>query len=264
MRDMLDGSEPYPLVAWSSQFDRIRVDLDTRAEAAGGSGDRPRTPEEATLSLTIGGPVLGRGRSHLCARRGRSGRRSARADPAVAAGATGGAQHRGRPTPGAEQRHRRTDRARGPGDLRRVSSSVSTCSWRRRWWRSRSPGLYLIRSNRRVFARGGGALRRTARPGAAADHRARIDAARNLARAARRVRAAADGDGIDADPCRPSACRRRRRCAPNCARSTRSRNPRSTTSAVAVAGAASRRSSTNSASRARSSRISPRSNASSG
>src|SRR5687767_3803436 len=27
MRDMLDGAEPYPLTAWSAQFDRIRVDL---------------------------------------------------------------------------------------------------------------------------------------------------------------------------------------------------------------------------------------------
>jgi signal transduction histidine kinase len=28
MRDMLDGEQPYPLTAWSSQFDRLRVDLD--------------------------------------------------------------------------------------------------------------------------------------------------------------------------------------------------------------------------------------------
>jgi signal transduction histidine kinase len=28
MRDMLDASEPYPLIAWSAQFDRIRTDLD--------------------------------------------------------------------------------------------------------------------------------------------------------------------------------------------------------------------------------------------
>ena len=27
MRDMLDSGEPYPLSAWSTQFDRIRVDL---------------------------------------------------------------------------------------------------------------------------------------------------------------------------------------------------------------------------------------------
>jgi signal transduction histidine kinase len=28
MRDMLDGEQPYPLTAWSSQFDRLRLDLD--------------------------------------------------------------------------------------------------------------------------------------------------------------------------------------------------------------------------------------------
>jgi signal transduction histidine kinase len=28
MRDMLDSSEPYPLIAWSAQFDRIHTDLD--------------------------------------------------------------------------------------------------------------------------------------------------------------------------------------------------------------------------------------------
>src|SRR4051812_7171251 len=28
MRDMLDSDEPYPLTAWSTQFDRIRLDLD--------------------------------------------------------------------------------------------------------------------------------------------------------------------------------------------------------------------------------------------
>src|SRR6185295_7169925 len=27
MRDMLDATEPYPLTAWSTQFDRIRLDL---------------------------------------------------------------------------------------------------------------------------------------------------------------------------------------------------------------------------------------------
>ena len=28
MRDMVDAAEPYPLIAWSTQFDRIRLDLD--------------------------------------------------------------------------------------------------------------------------------------------------------------------------------------------------------------------------------------------
>ena len=28
MRDMLDNEEPYPLTAWSAQFQRVRTDLD--------------------------------------------------------------------------------------------------------------------------------------------------------------------------------------------------------------------------------------------
>jgi signal transduction histidine kinase len=47
MRDMLDSGEPYPLTAWSSQFARIRVDLDSaltrEAEVAGAR----RTPEQS-------------------------------------------------------------------------------------------------------------------------------------------------------------------------------------------------------------------------
>ena len=47
MRDMLDSSEPYPLVAWSSQFDRIRVDLDSAMKRQAAVGLAQRTPDEA-------------------------------------------------------------------------------------------------------------------------------------------------------------------------------------------------------------------------
>src|SRR5690242_4607459 len=43
MRDMLDGSEPYPLTAWQAQFRRIRNDLEdafAREPRNGGPGDR--------------------------------------------------------------------------------------------------------------------------------------------------------------------------------------------------------------------------------
>jgi signal transduction histidine kinase len=46
MRDMLDLGEPYPLIAWSAQFERIRLDLADalkREEALAGA----RTPDEA-------------------------------------------------------------------------------------------------------------------------------------------------------------------------------------------------------------------------
>jgi signal transduction histidine kinase len=47
MRDMLDPGAAYPLIAWSAQFDRIRLDLDDalkREEALAGAA---RTPDEA-------------------------------------------------------------------------------------------------------------------------------------------------------------------------------------------------------------------------
>ena len=47
MRDMLDPGERYPLIAWSAQFDRIRLDLDDalkREEALAGA---TRTPDQA-------------------------------------------------------------------------------------------------------------------------------------------------------------------------------------------------------------------------
>ncbi|HTQ98146.1 MAG TPA: sensor histidine kinase [Candidatus Acidoferrum sp.] len=53
MRDMLDASEPYPLVAWSAQFDRIKTDLDDalRLEeplsAAAPTGDQRRLLTQA-------------------------------------------------------------------------------------------------------------------------------------------------------------------------------------------------------------------------
>ncbi len=77
----------------------------------------------------------------------------------------------------AEQRGRGTDRASRCRTSTRTCSGRSTGSSLRRWSPSPRPSLYLIRSNRRLFARAGGALRRAARAGAAADRDARIDLA---------------------------------------------------------------------------------------
>jgi len=46
MRDMLDGGEPYPLTAWSSQFDRIRTDLDEAIKRQGEVAFAQQTPEQ--------------------------------------------------------------------------------------------------------------------------------------------------------------------------------------------------------------------------
>src|ERR1700704_6370102 len=46
MRDMLDAGEPYPLIAWSAQFDRIRLDLDDALKREEEVAGARRTPEQ--------------------------------------------------------------------------------------------------------------------------------------------------------------------------------------------------------------------------
>jgi signal transduction histidine kinase len=46
MRDMLDSGEPYPLTAWSVQFERIRADLDEALARQGKVAVARRTPEQ--------------------------------------------------------------------------------------------------------------------------------------------------------------------------------------------------------------------------
>src|SRR5262249_32046059 len=46
MRDMLDASEPYPLIAWSAQFERVRGDLDAALRKEEEYAQVGRTPEQ--------------------------------------------------------------------------------------------------------------------------------------------------------------------------------------------------------------------------
>jgi signal transduction histidine kinase len=46
MRDMLDSTEPYPLTAWSAQFDRVRADLDDSIKKEAAVGIAEKTPEQ--------------------------------------------------------------------------------------------------------------------------------------------------------------------------------------------------------------------------
>src|SRR2546423_4726049 len=46
MRDMLDNDEPYPLTAWSAQFQRIRADLDDALTLEEKLAVTRRTPEQ--------------------------------------------------------------------------------------------------------------------------------------------------------------------------------------------------------------------------
>ena len=46
MRDMLDTTEPYPLTAWTAQFERIHQDLDTGLELEENLAGANRTPDQ--------------------------------------------------------------------------------------------------------------------------------------------------------------------------------------------------------------------------
>jgi len=46
MRDMLDNDEPYPLTAWSAQFQRIRADLDDALKLEEQVAAAERTPDQ--------------------------------------------------------------------------------------------------------------------------------------------------------------------------------------------------------------------------
>jgi len=52
MRDMLDNTEPYPLTAWSTQFDRIRADLDNALTQQGEVALARQTPEQRAFLAT--------------------------------------------------------------------------------------------------------------------------------------------------------------------------------------------------------------------
>src|SRR5437762_1511054 len=46
MRDMLDADEPYPLTAWSAQFQRVRADLNDALRLEEQAAVTDRTPEQ--------------------------------------------------------------------------------------------------------------------------------------------------------------------------------------------------------------------------
>jgi signal transduction histidine kinase len=49
MRDMVSTDEPYPLTAWSAQFQRIRTDLDDAIRLEAGFASTSRTPEQSAF-----------------------------------------------------------------------------------------------------------------------------------------------------------------------------------------------------------------------
>jgi signal transduction histidine kinase len=54
MRDMIDNDEPYPLTAWSAQFQRIHTDLDDAMRIEAGLSPSSRTPDQsASLASSL-------------------------------------------------------------------------------------------------------------------------------------------------------------------------------------------------------------------
>lgn len=49
MRDMVSGDEPYPLTAWSAQFERIHSDLDDAIRLEAGFAAADRTPQQSAF-----------------------------------------------------------------------------------------------------------------------------------------------------------------------------------------------------------------------
>src|SRR5215831_18057685 len=49
MRDMISSDEPYPLTAWSAQFQRIRTDLDDAMRLEAGFAATSRTPDQSAF-----------------------------------------------------------------------------------------------------------------------------------------------------------------------------------------------------------------------
>ena len=156
MRDMLDNDTTYPLKAWRSQFDRLRLDLDDALERQGRRcaerPERTKTPEQRdylTSSLAQFWDAVGR-----IFDLAESGRESeARTpDPVVASGPAGRAQLRR--SRGSSSRTTRPKRPPPP----RCRTSTGRCSGRCTGsWPPPSraivaTSLYLIHSNRRLFA----------------------------------------------------------------------------------------------------------------
>jgi signal transduction histidine kinase len=52
LRDMVSGDEPYPLTAWSAQFQRIRTDLDDAIRAEAGFAAATRTADQSAFLTT--------------------------------------------------------------------------------------------------------------------------------------------------------------------------------------------------------------------
>jgi hypothetical protein len=101
MRDMLDNDEPYPLTAWSAQFQRMRTDLDDAMRLEASLAPTTRTIEQ---SASLSSSLVQFWDAVVRAGWVGQGKRCERADTTFAAGAAGRSEYGGSTVAGAEQR----------------------------------------------------------------------------------------------------------------------------------------------------------------
>ena len=183
MRDMLDNDEPYPLTAWSAQFQRIRTDLDRRSAAR-----RDRSPSPVALPtnqyLEIRSRNFGMRRTAPSLWRARVKEAEARAQIRLSLQARQAALstavsrllvQNNESEEQAAPAHCANLRSRAAPGL-----SLSHCHADRH----SATSLYLIRSNRRLFAQLAVLSAAAQRTGAEIDCHAGIHAAPHFARTA--------------------------------------------------------------------------------
>ena len=222
----------YPLTAWRSQFQRIRMDLDDAVAREASVAPASRTAEQRELSALLDGAVLGRARSHLRAWR-RGTRREARAEIRLslqarqAALSTAVSRHLVQNNESEEQAVARTQQIHA-----QVERQCLCVSCRDARCCLAAVSVYLVNYNRRRVRARFGALGAAQRTGAATDHDAGEHVPIDLARTARRLRTDPDGGGSHAAAFRAAGRDLiPRRFARNCGRCSRSCSRRSIRSA---------------------------------
>ena len=204
MRDMLDSDEPYPLTAWTAQFQRIRTDLDTalRSEQAGRRVAADARAARRTWKArwrSSGTPRIGSSRWRQAARTPRRARRSG-------CRCRRGRRRSARASRGCS-REQRSRRGRRPARVQEIYSQVQRQVYvflAATFVAIALTSLYLIRSNRRLFARLASLSDQRRELAQQLIATREVHAARDLPRTPRRIRPGADGDGIDARPRRPT------------------------------------------------------------
>ena len=103
MRDMLDNDEPYPLTAWSAQFQRVRTDLDDALRREQQVAPVNRTPEQKQYLENSVAQFWDAADRTFALARDPNQAEAQDADSNLAAGPAGSAKHGRVPPAGAEQ-----------------------------------------------------------------------------------------------------------------------------------------------------------------